>query len=309
MRNILVKLVAGLLICAPGLRAQDLLYSDANVGFNIGINLSFGTHFQRAGVNLNFFYVNDHFQANSELRAYLSFRNLGPRFVYPELLLSQGVVYAYGAKRNFFNPFINSVSNQSSYSNAAAYSYNAYFNKRKTTQQTGTIALEFGSMSILIENDILGHNYYDRFRTGGFLVQYQYKDQFQAGLNCTLWTGKMGRTVSDTSSSRWPCYMDTVRGLYTQYSHGLLSAQIKYNAGYSQNVQLNAGVDAEQVRDVVQNKFIHDLAFLPRKWAKPKNCHMPMLNSEGGQYLYQPGQKIRPPRLYLNLFSNAGVFY
>lgn len=292
-----------------GLQAQDLIYSDDSFGFNVGIHLSFGTHIQRAGVNLNFFYVNDHFQANSEVRAYFSFRNLGPRFIYPELVLSPGVVFAYGARRDYYNPFLSSVSNQTRYTSAVAYSYNAYFNKRKTTQQTGIIALAFGDFALLTENDILGHNYYDRFRTGAFLFRYQYRDQFQAGVNCTLWTGKMGRTVSDTASTRWHCYMDTVRGLYTKYSHGLLSAQVKYNVGYSQNVQLNAGVDAEQVRNFVQNKMIHDLAFLPRKWVKTNNCHMPMLNDEGGQYLDQPGQRIKPPRLYLNLFSNAGTFY
>ena len=115
--------------------------------------------------------------------------------------------------------------------------------------------------------------------------------------------------ASDTNCGRWACYMDTVRGVYTQYSHGLLSAQVKYNLGYSQNVQLNAGVDAEQVRNAVQNKVIHDMPFIPRKWNKAKNCYIPMLDSEGGQYLYRPGQRIKPPRLYLNLFSNASVFY
>ena len=41
------------------------------------------------------------------------------------------------------------------------------------------------------------------------------------------------------------CSMDTVGGVYTNTSHGLLSLQVKYHVGYSQNVQLNAGMSKE----------------------------------------------------------------
>lgn len=299
----------GLLFFSARTQAQKLIFSNEHIGFNVSINLAFGTHFQRVGVNLNFFYVDRAFQANSEIRAYFSYRNLGPRLIYPELVLSQGVLYAYGQQRDFFNPFLNSVSNQSKYKNSVAYSYNAYFNKRKTTQQTGIISLGFGQVSIITENDILARTYYDRFRTGAFLVQYQYRDKVQAALNCTLWTGKMGGILRDTTSCPWPCYMDTTGGVYTHYSHGLLSAQIKYNVGYSQNIQANAGMDAEQVRNAVQNKLIHDMSFLPRKWVKPKNCHLPMLDDKGLPYRCLPGQKIKKPQVYLNVFSNANLFY
>ena len=103
--------------------------------------------------------------------------------------------------------------------------------------------------------------------------------------------------------------MDTVGGTYTNLSHGLLSAQFKWNVAYSQIVQANAGIDAEQVRDVVQNKLIHDMKFIPKKWQKNKNCHIPMLDDKGEPYLYKEGQKIKPARVYFNLFSNAGLFY
>lgn len=101
--------------------------------------------------------------------------------------------------------------------------------------------------------------------------------------------------------------MDTVPGVYPNSSHGLLSLQVNYHAGYSQNLQANAGVDAEQVRNVVQNKIIHDLPFLPKRWNK--NCHIPMIDSEGKQYLYQENQKIRRPKVLLNVFGNPGLFY
>ncbi len=291
---------------SPG---QDLLIDRQHLGFTVGANVAFGTHFQRFGFNANFFYVSGQFQANTQLRAYLSFKNLGPGFIYPELVASQGVLVAYGAKQSFFNPFLSSVSNQTGYSSSVAYSYNAYFNAKKTTQQTGIVALQFNAISFIAENDILARTYYDRFRTGAFLLQYQFEDKYQAALNCTLWTGKMGRTISDSTGGHWPCYMDTVRGVYAGQSHGLLSAQFKYNIGLAQNLQANVGIDAEQVRNAVQNKLIHDLVFIPRRWVKPGNCHMPMIDSEGGQYLHKPGQRIRPIKPYWNVFSNANVFY
>lgn len=289
--------------------AQDLVYSTKYVGFNVGANVALGTHFQRFGFTCNFFYVNNFFQSNSEARVYFSFKNLGPDKIYKELVLSQGLVFGYGSKVKYFNPFLNSVSNQTNYSNSIAYSYNAFFNKVKTKQQTGIAAFQFNNVSIIIENDILAKPLLDRFRTGAFLIQYQYKDQFQAAINCTMWTGEMGHRVDNTMGIKAKCYIDTVGSTYGGYSHGLLSAQFKYNIGLGQNVQANFGVDAEQVRNAVQNRLIHDMIFIPRKWFTPVNCHIPMIDEKGGQYLYKPEQKIRKPKPYWNVFSNANLFY
>jgi hypothetical protein len=291
------------------LASQDLLVAEKNYGFNIALNLAIGTHFDRLGFNINFFYVNNFFQANTELRAYMNLKNLGPKKTYPEITVAQGVVFGYGGRAKIFNPFLNSVSNQTNYLYAFAYSYNIWLNKIKTKQQTGIIAFQFNKITLVAENDILARGYYDRFRTGGFLLQYQYEDKFQAAINCAMWTGQMGRKAQANSAFKAVCYMDTTDGVYSEFSHGLLSTQLKYNLGLSQNVQANIGIDAEQVRNVVQNKLIHDVVFLPKKWVKPKNCHIPMLDNKGQQYLYETGQLIRKPKLFLNIFSNANLFY
>lgn len=290
--------------------AQEFPIKTDHLGFSAGLNFAFGTHFQRLGVNLNFYYVQDHVQANSEVRAYFNFKGLGPKLRYPELILAQGILFSAGAKKNFFNPFISSVSNQTDYENSLAYSYNAYFNKIKTTQQTGIIAIQVNNFSIITENDILARQTLDRFRTAAALVQYQYKDQFQVALNCSMWTGSMGnRRATSRPEFKSGCYMDTLGAIYGNTSHGLLSAQIKYNLGYSQNAQLNVGLDAEQVRNAVQNKFIHDMGFIPKKWTKVRNCHIPMLDRTNNAYLYREDQKIRKAKIYLNAFTNANVFY
>ncbi len=290
---------------------EALFNNESNtIGFNIGANFAIGSHFKRIGLNFNFYYVSNFFQTNSEIRSYISFKNLGPKKIYSELVLSQGLVFGYGTKQIIYNPFINSVSNQTYYKNAIAYSYNYYFNKIKTKQVTGIAAFQFNTITVIIENDILAKPMLDRFRTGAFLIQYQYQDKFVAAINCTMWTGQMGKQMMlDNNKIYSNCYMDTTGGLYTNCSHGLLSAQFKYNIGLLQNVQANIGVDAEQVRNAVQNKFIHDMKFIPKKWNKAKNCHIPMLDENNNQYLYNQNQKIKKPTLYWNVFSNANLFY
>ncbi|MCW3076337.1 MAG: hypothetical protein JWO32_946 [Bacteroidetes bacterium] len=292
------------------LKAQELVFSNNTVGINVGANVAFGTHFQRFGLNFNFFYINKFFQANTEVRAYFSFKNLGPKFIYNELVLSQGIVLGYGKKQTFFNSFINSVSNQTSYSHSIGYAYNAYINKIKTAQRTGIIALQFGSVSLIVENDIFAKPLLDRFRTGAFLLQYQHRDIFQAAVNCTMWTGAMGKSVRHINDNFiGNCYMDTTGGTYARYSHGLLSAQFKYNIGLSQTVQANIGVDSEKVRNAMQNKLIHDVGFVPKSWFIRNNCHIPMIDDKGEQFIYKDGQKIKKPKLYWNVFSNPNLFY
>lgn len=278
-------------------------------GFNVGAVIAVGNRFHRMGLVIQGYYVYDFVQVNAEARVYHSLKNLGPKFEYNEAVTSIGAVIAYGGKQNYFNPFLNSVSNQTKRKYCVAYSYNAYFNKIKTKQSTGTIGLQFGDVSIISENDLFAHPLLDRFRTGAFLIQYQYKNIFQAAVNCTMWTGKMGNPVRDDKDFPHIGYMDTIGGLYTKNSHGLLSAQFKFNMGYAQNAQVNLGVDAEQVRNAIQNRLIHDMIFLPRKWYKPINCHIPMLDKKGDQYLYKKDQKIKRPTVYWNAFSNASLFY
>ena len=292
------------------LGAQEFPVKTDHLGFSAGLNLAFGSHFQRLGINLNFFYLFDHVQTNSEVRAYFNFKGLGPKLHYPELTLAQGIIIAAGSEKKYANPFISSISNQTGYENSLGYSYNAYFNKIKTTQQTGIIAIQIHDFSLITENDILARQTLDRFRTAAALIQYQYKDQFQLALNCSMWTGSMGnRHPIKRPEFNYECYMDTVGAVYPNTSHGLLSVQIKYNVGYYQNVQLNAGIDAEQVRNAVQNKLIHDMRFLPKKWNKAKNCHIPMLDQNNNPFLYAEDQKIRKAKLFLNAFANANVFY
>lgn len=297
-------------LCLLTLPAYAQLISGTGWGANAGIVAALGNRFQRIGLTLQGYYYHDFLQINAEVRAYHNFKNIGPPMQYNELVTSAGLVAGYGAKQTECNHFVSPVSNQTVYKSSVAYSYNLYFNRIRTMQQTGTIAFQFSEISIIAENDIFARPELDRFRTGAFLVQYQYKNLYQFAANCTMWTGQMGERMTATDNAPFRCYMDTTNGVYTNYSHGLLSGQFKTTLNYGQTLQANAGIDAEQVRNFVQNRLIHDMIFIPRKWhAKSKNCHIPMLDKDGQPYLYRPGQKIKSVKPYWNIFTSAATFY
>lgn len=298
-----------ILLCEISFFSSAQFYRAKNFGFNVGAVIAVGNRFHRIGLTLQGYYFYNFVQVNAEVRVYHSMKNLGPAFEYNEAVASAGAVLAFGPKQNYFNPFLSSISNQTKREYSIAYSYNAYFNKIKTKQSTGTIALQFNSISLISENDLYAHPLLDRFRTGAFLIQYQHRNIFQAAFNCTMWTGKMGNVCRNDTAFPHIGYIDTVGGVYTKYSHGLLSGQFKFNMGYGQNAQLNFGVDAEQVRNAIQNRLIHDMVFIPRKWFTPINCHIPMLDGSGNQYLYRKEQKIKKAKIYWNAFSNPSLFY
>jgi Bacterial toxin 23 len=296
------------LLCLSTLSGYAQLFSGSNWGFNIGAVSALGNRFQRIGLTFQGYYHDNFAQFNAEVRVYHNFKNLGPPRHYNELVTAAGLVVGYGKKNTEHNSFVSSVSNQTGYTNSVGYSYNVYFNRIKTTQQTGIIALQFNKVSIISENDIFARPILDRFRTGAILVQYQYKDIAQFAINCTLWTGKMGKEITNNKDFPYVGYLDTTGGVYTRYSHGLLSGQCKMNLDHGQTAQANIGIDAEQVRNFLQNRLVHDLTVALKK-GKPQNCHLPMLDTNGDQYLYRPGQEIKPAHFYWNVFTGAGSFY
>jgi hypothetical protein len=291
------------------LSAKAQIVYGTNWGANVGVVSAVGNRFQRLGVTFQCYYNYDFAQVNAEIRVYRNFKNLGPRLRYNELVTAAGLLIGYGATQTEHNPFLSVVGNQTRYRSSVGYAHNVYFNKIKTTQRTGTIAFQFGDISIISENDIFARTTLDRFRTGAFMVQYQYKNLYQYAINCTMWTGQMGDKVTGDKEFPRASYMDTTNGVYTRYSHGMLGGQFKMALNAGQNLQANAGIDAEQIRNFVQNRLIHDLVFIPRKWHQPKSCDLPMLDTAGNQYLHKPGQKIKPAKLYWNVFTGAAAFY
>ncbi len=279
-----------------------------NYGFNVGVVSTLGTHTQRFGIVVQGYYVYEFAQINASVRLYDNFKDLGPMGEHAEFTGALGLCLGYGQKIKERNIFISSIGNQTHYKNSVAYSYNIWRNKIKTSQVTGIIALQFNHFSIISENDLLAKPILDRFRTGAFLLQYQTK-QWQYAINCTMWTGQMGQAVKTDSLFPGYGYVNTDRGLYSNLSHGLLSAQVKYANRDGLCLQGNVGIDAEQVRNELQNKLIHDMPFIPKKHNKAKNLHLPMVDRDGQQFLYKTNQKIKKPKLFLNGSTSPNVFY
>ncbi|MCB0401395.1 MAG: hypothetical protein KDD41_04880 [Flavobacteriales bacterium] len=282
-------------------------YNNGNFGINLGLVAAIGSHFDRFGVNVSTFYVTDRIQINPTFRLYFNARNLGPEKQYVEAVASLGIVYAFGDQDTTDNLFYSPVSNQTHRKNSIGYSYNYYLNNIDMSQFTGTIAFQFGEFSLIAENDLFAQPKLDRFRTGAFLLHYQ-KDHFQYALNTTLFTGQMGERITDKNYPYNHIYENTHGGKYTQYSHGLLSGQVKYAGPYQQVYQGNLGIDSEWVRHAVQNRLIHDILTFP-KITGNTNAHIPMILKDGSQYLFKEDQKVKPPRFFWNAYSNAALFY
>ena len=294
------------------MQAQQSLYNSTQpvCGLSIGAHAAFGTHVQRLGFTLHFHVIQNHIQANCELKLFYHFKNLGPKQMHPEMVLTQGLVYAWGNNPETVSVFENAVSNQTVYKYAVAYAYNAYFNNIGTTQQTGILGIYINRWQLLTENDLLAKPSLDRFRTAAMMVQYRYQNDYLFGMHCTLWTGQFGHKQQiDDPHFKNHCYMDTVGGKHYRHSHGILAFQLNTHQFADQNLQVNAGVDAEQIRQAVQNKFIHDMPFVPSRWIKNKNCHLPMLDEHMQPYLFMSDQKIRKAKPYFNLSNNAPLFY
>ncbi len=292
-------------LCFNGFSQLEL---NKNYGINVGFVSAIGTHVQRFGFVVQGYCACKFAQINAGIRVYDDFKNLGPKGEHTEFNGALGLCLGYGKTTNEVNRFMSSASNQTGYKNSVSYSYNFWVNNVKTSQVTGIVALQFDRISVIIENDLLAKPMLDRFRTGAFLIQYQDKN-VQYAVNCTLWTGRMGEAVKNDSLFPSIGYLNTVNSTYGNISHGLLSGQIKFANDYGQYLQANAGIDAEQVRNAVQNKFIHDMPFIPKKLNKAQNLHIPMIDREGNQYLYRKDQKIRKPKLFLNGYSSPNIFY
>lgn len=282
------------------LQSQAQFEIHKNYGFQVGFVGAFGTHMQRFGISFQGFYVYRFAQVNAGIRLYDNFKNLGPKGEHVECNAFAGFCIGYGKSNTEQNQFLNAVSNQTGYRNSVAYSYNYWWNELGTSQATGIVAFQFQKISLITENDIFAKPILDRFRTGAILLQYQDKN-FQYAVNATMWTGQLGHTVTNDSLFPYKGYSNAEDGKHAFLSHGLLSAQLKWANEYGQYVQGNLGIDAEQVRNAIQNKATHTLF--------TNNYHMPMIDREGKQYLYRANQQIKKAKPFINVYCNPQLFY
>ena len=287
--------------------------SNDGFGGRVGLAFTFGKPVNRIGIVLNAFYVKDFMQINAAFRIHHNFSSYGPPLKGREMKMSLGLVAGYGPSSSERpNPFVNAISHHTGRKYAIGYTYNYYWDKIETNQGTGTIALQFNKFRVAVENDLFGNTKgMDKYRTGSFSIAYQRGAQLWE-VKSLMWTGDTRGNVRSVLASDYPApygYRDISANKYGSYSHGVLALQLHLAVPYGQVLQMGAGIDAEQVRHFIQNKVVHDLPFLPKKWNKAKNQHCPMLDKEGKPYLYQEDQAVRAVALYLNLGLNGSETY
>ena len=305
LKNILVLLLTGLFFSAK----SQLIYKEKHVGINFSLIVSAGTHINQIGFLIRGYYVNNFFQWNNDIRVSYYFKYLGPKEPYPEVQISTGILGAFGPTGAKENLYWNKTGNQTQYQNSIGYAYNIYLNKIKTSQVTGTATFQFSHVSVIFENDILARPQKDRFRTAGGSVVYQ-QDNWRFSASFALWTGQMEHPVKRTKYPSPAGYVDTLGAIYPYQSHGVFSLNADWaDNNYLQQARLGAGIDADQIRNIIQNRFMHDGILHKLKKKNPDNYHFPMIDDKGDLFLYKEGQKVRKPKPYINAFLNPDLIF
>ena len=298
------------------MKGQNQSYQKQHFGISAGAIVNLGSHVSQIGLYLSGYYYQSRnglecLQINSNARWTFNYKNWGACGRFRETKLGVGIVAAWGqneARQKYFHSL---VSNQTGRNYSLGYGYNFYFDNRNTSQRTGTVGFQFYDFEIIHENDILATSGSDRFRTAALMFAYN-KDSIRVGINSLLWTGNSNSPLAknhyETSFTRYG-YKDLSNTPYGKFSNGVLGIQAEYALGFGQNLKISSGIDSEQIRNVIQNKIIHDMYFIPAKWIKIKNLHIPMLDSSGLPYVYSEEQKLKKSTLYYQFSLNDSDFY
>ena len=295
--------------CASGM-AQDVPVPLHPYGLNGGLMFSLGTHFQRVGLFVSGYYHVDYVQFNARLGVLYHFKGLGPAGGI-EKQVNIGPLLALGKKDSLPDLFTGPVGNQTGRPYSIGYSYNMYFDRQNTSQRTGTIGLGAGKWGLVHENDLLASPGSDKYRTAAIMLYYTEGRQ-RVALQSILYTGNINspgaKRVRGSSFARYG-YIDLSETEHGKYSHGILSLGYSYLFPYQQVGRVALGIDSEHIRNGIQNKFMHDLYFVPEKWNKAHNLHLPMVTKDGKAYLYLPDQQLREARFFADISANGSLFY
>lgn len=285
---------------------------EINTCLNIGIVANIGNSINRLGITANAYTIHKNYQFNFRLAVSYNLQHWGNLSSTPELQIGWGTVYAFGQTDSTVRN-IDLVSNNTFYKNSLGYAYNFYLDRNHTSQRTGTIGIQFAKWRIISENDILGELGSDKYRTAAALISYSYMET-EIGLKMILWTGdfrakETSRIKTDTLFDARFGYYDLSKSEHGKESHGILCIQAHKTLEYSQQAKCMIGIDAEQVRNVFQNKLMHDAFFVPERLMNYKNLHFPMINSNGDLYKYRNDEKVRKPKPFINISTNNNIFY
>ena len=289
---------------------------EVNIGGTIGLSATFGTKVNRIGLVIGGFIAVEHLQINSSFNRFYCYNSYGPDLPRKESQFNLGVTGSFGPEVAttedyiFFSP----VSNFTGKKHSVSYVYKIYKDNISTSQNSGVIGFQTGNIQFYSENDLFIFKGSDKYRTGAISLNYQYQNT-QVGISCLLWTAdntdkkKIKVPPGESAYNSKHGYYDLSQTKHGRYSQGILALHAAYDLPYSQTISVDAGIDAEQVRHVLQNKILHDMPFVPDKWIKAINPHFPMLDTEGNPFLDKENQKIRKPLFFGATSLNPTLFY
>lgn len=294
------------------LPGQNQWISSESIGVVGGIRCWVGYPANQIGLTIQGYYRRQWIQANAGISLQYNVSHLGPRPRQAgwEAQLYTGLLAGFGPSGQSPSSFLHPVSNQTGSQYAIGYAWLWYLDQMSTSQVTGMLGLHLGDWEILSENDAYTGRLDDRFRTGTIALTYR-TQQLRVGLSNILWTGdprSPGVRRVSKGVGRFG-YKDLSEATYGRFSHGILALQASWVLPYRQVAEARIGVDAEQIRHLIQNRVIHDMRFLPAQWVPVRNRAYPMLDEHGMPYLDPDRQHIRPPRLYFQAGLNPAPFY
>lgn len=284
------------------LQCKSQSFSNQYFGTNIGLILNLGTHVQSIGFNFKNYYHDQFYQINIGSSITFNINSYGNRKNLWESRTYFGLILLGGKKNNSIDFMMDGLTHQTRFQNSVGYNYVWYYDNRQTSQRSGGWSIGFKNFNILFENDIFGGQGKDRFRSGHILFSY-FNENIRFGTGFYIWTGETkGATWIKTPMDGCPYgYSSLENNPYGKTSHGILYATIQGNLPFNQTFGGKIGIDSEHLRHKIQNRLIHDLVFLPKKFPR-KTPHYPRLDENGLPVFSM--DSVRKSKFYFQSFVN-----
>jgi hypothetical protein len=287
------------------LDAQE--WSNTNAGLQVVLSADLGSHVHRFGIRLQGYYTYGFAQVNLGNQFAFNSKNLASRINYRSNRISAGLVILAGKTNAIPNFIFDGLAHQTQHQYGFGYNYIWYLDNANSAQRSAGIGIHIDQFSLLVENDLFSFTGRDRFRTSHFSGHYR-TETFILSVNSQLWTGETwGTELQNTPDSMYSVgYKDLSKTLYGRSSHGILSLGIDYLVGYGNRTHAMLGIDHERIRNLFQNRLIHEKEFLPKRIGK-RYVSYPMLDEEGLP-IHKKGEE-KPGEIYFQLGINRNLTY
>lgn len=290
------------------------LLSKAQIGYGIygGLSINLGNKLTRVGLTGGGYANYNYVQLNLKAGGFYNFKSIGVGAKTLEGMFGAGILGTYGARDSTKVMFNTSIDNNTYRKNSLGYAWHYYWDTQGTSQATGIFVAGYDKITVSTENDLFGwlRGKEDKYRTGAIRISYQYEN-WDLAWKHILYTGDLDEK-NKKEHPNYPArfgYYGLEDAKHSAKSHGISALEVRYKLPYEQVASFSLGVDSEWVRFIAQDWLIHDGYYMPVKWVKHPNYHIPMVAIDGSQYLFTEEQKVKPTTIYFDLGLNTPMFY